>query len=329
MIGDPDIVKSLSIDVPFERTGGGVNGAITELGFTPSKGETRRARASRFFLENVNLTGRLEIVVPKASVTASFGFLAIKASGSGTLPVPNTDDKNRLVDLALTLALRNPRVLATHADNDKLDIAVLGNALGDGKLFYDAAKAGVGGSDEDPSTGFVLGTLTGGLGAELEIRPAGPLSGLGKTLNAKLTVTAASDNWFDHLPAPKVDFTGPDLEAILDNFSTLDFASVIRALRLIVDFLRGLDESTAAARSPRSSTPSCRSSIAASPTSWTSPRSSARSSTSCSPIRPRRSRSSTTRSRARSGSTSSSRRRSRATTPPRPTRSRRSSCRTS
>src|SRR5205814_986888 len=100
---------AFSMDVPY-KVGGNINGAITELGFNPGVGERHQTRASKFYLDNVDLTGRLEVIVPSATASAHLSFLALTADGAGTLPGGAVDDSNdkRLVNLALTVQLKNP-----------------------------------------------------------------------------------------------------------------------------------------------------------------------------------------------------------------------------
>ena len=98
-----DTVQTLSIFVP-DTVGGLPNGAITQLGFAAGQSETKRARASVFFLRDVALSGSFQFVVSSAAVTASLGFLALTATGHGTLG----PDSNRLVDLTGSIELKNP-----------------------------------------------------------------------------------------------------------------------------------------------------------------------------------------------------------------------------
>jgi len=87
--GEKGVVSGLSIDVPARLDQGthvdSANGAVTELGYAASQGETHTARASRFFLKDVNLTGTFDVIVQNLSVTANVGFLAVKATAQGTL----------------------------------------------------------------------------------------------------------------------------------------------------------------------------------------------------------------------------------------------------
>jgi hypothetical protein len=41
-----------------------------------------------------------------------------------------------------------------------IGVELIGNAIADGKFLFDAAE-GFGGSDEDPQTGFIDGTIDG------------------------------------------------------------------------------------------------------------------------------------------------------------------------
>src|SRR3989441_3589706 len=116
--GKPGTVTAFSIEVrKYIDTGDSdtpvMNGAITELGFMPGVGEKHQSRANKFFLDNVDRPGRFEVIVPNASAQAHFSFLAITAEGSGTLPGGAVDvgDDDRLVNLALTVNLKNPLAL--------------------------------------------------------------------------------------------------------------------------------------------------------------------------------------------------------------------------
>ncbi len=237
--GESGVVSSLSIDVPADLdqgdNAGTPNGAVTLLGYSASGGETHHARASRFFLDNVKLSGTFDLVVQNLAVTANVGFLAVKASAEGTLP------GGRLLSLTIGVELRNPLAHTGDADQNHLDLLVLANTVGDGHFIYDSNNAG--GSNEHPGTGFFFGSLSGGLGAKLRLAPDGVLSGLADTLNATLTITATSPNWFHSLPTPQFQFQGPDFNAILDRFKHLDFATIVQALQMIVGLVRSLDGS--------------------------------------------------------------------------------------
>ena len=222
---DSGAVGQLSIDVPLVLAGGGLNGAVSELGLEPAASETRRARSTTFFLENVSLNGIFEVVVPHVTATANFGFLAVSAEGSGALPT--SSDQDRLIDLAISLSLKNPLVASTDPLTDRISLGVLASAMSDGKFLYDPAATG--GTAADPATGFVEGTVSGGIGAALQIKPEGALSGLADTLNASLSIVAQSSDWltdppFDLCTATTttgcidVTFVGPDFDAVLDRF---------------------------------------------------------------------------------------------------------------
>src|SRR5262249_36965691 len=65
--GEQGAVTNLSIDVPLNLdlgdNVGAPNGMVTMLGYAPTSGENHRARASRFFLDNVHLSGTFDLVV--------------------------------------------------------------------------------------------------------------------------------------------------------------------------------------------------------------------------------------------------------------------------
>ena len=230
-------VTSLSIDVPAKLADGTTdNGAVTELGFQALTGATSHSRAGRFFLDNVHLTGTVELVLQDVSATASLGFLGLTGTATGTLP------EQRLLSLTADIRLRNP--LVTDSDGcgcqNLLDIGTLINAIRDGHFLYKSDDVH-GGSAQDPPTGFFKGTLSGGFGGDLNIVPAGVLSGL-TGVSADLMFTATSDDWFSHIPTPDIHFAGPDFQSILSRFQSLDYGSITQALLLIVNFVKGLNQ---------------------------------------------------------------------------------------
>ncbi len=353
-------VTNLSLDVPYNATGGGggdsPNGAITELGLAQGVGEAHHPHTSTFFLENVSLTGRFEVVVSVASISAHFAFLSVTATGSGNQPgfehAEGVDD-DRLLNLKLALLLKNPTVQpnsislqiqvstptgggggsnevqtltvtpgvaftllfegkrtkeisgdATAAtiqaalesiaalsgnvavtpgavtntfriefvngkadtnvaelvgetvDENRIDIGLIGHAIGHGKLFYRASDAGGGPSyGDNPLTGFLLGQFGGKFGFNAQIAPDGALAGLADDLNAQLAVSAASNDWLhdpvsglcsgtdppDKLGCLHFDFQGPDFDSLLQRFQNLDFAQILQAIRFVLDYIRSID----------------------------------------------------------------------------------------
>ena len=133
-------------------------------------------------------------------------------------------------------------MISSSGDANHLDLDVLVAAMSNGKFLYDSSKAGIGGSPSDPPTGFFSGTLNGGFGVLLTIKPAGALAGLDDVLNAQLSVSASSSDWFQSLPTPSIQFQGPDFDAILAKFQSLDFSSIAQALQLILNFVKGLNQ---------------------------------------------------------------------------------------
>src|SRR4029077_1259873 len=229
LTGKKGVVSGLAIDVPALLDQGShaqkSNGAVTELGYAATTGTTQISKAGTFFLKNVRLSGTFDLVLQNVAVTANIGFLAVKASAIGTLP------GNRLVSLGIHIGICDPTA-STCDENTVIDLGTLGNAVRDGHFLYKSTDAG--GDSQHPTTGFFQGTLSGGLGGKLLLAPDGVLAGLADTLNASLSVTATSSDWFAPLPTPKFDFTGPDFNAIIDRFKNLDFGTIIAALKAIV-----------------------------------------------------------------------------------------------
>ncbi len=257
-------IEAFSIDVPRTTDAGDPNGAITELGFTAAVGEVRRSRASKFFLEGVHLDGIAEVVAQNVSATASLGFLALKLQGSGTVgarappcsPSPCAAPaaiNDRLVSVAAQISLKNPLAGQSGQITDRVDLDVLVNAINDGKFFWNAGDAASGGTAEHPNTGFINGTLPGSFGVDLRLAPDGALAGLGDDLSVTLKIKASSTDW---LQTPvsglcasasdtnclSVEFDGPNFDDLINRFKNLDFASIIHTLRLVVDFVRSLNE---------------------------------------------------------------------------------------
>src|SRR5262249_2235722 len=81
--GEAGVITTLAINVPpilaLGPNATTAKGAVTMLGYAPTQGETRQARASRFFLDDVSLSGTFDLVIQDVSVTANVGFLGIKA----------------------------------------------------------------------------------------------------------------------------------------------------------------------------------------------------------------------------------------------------------
>src|SRR6266542_2791632 len=130
---------------------------------------------------DVHLTGSLQIAIQDVSASASLGFLAVKATAAGTV-----DPGDWLLSLTGDIHLKNP--LSNGTDQNQIDLAVLGNALRAGHFLWVSGDAG--GTPQTPTTGFFSGTLGGGFGVDLALKPDGFLAGLSDSLNARLTVGA-------------------------------------------------------------------------------------------------------------------------------------------
>ncbi|HVC86095.1 MAG TPA: hypothetical protein VNC40_01565, partial [Gaiellaceae bacterium] len=177
--GSSSKITSLALDVPAFLANGDVNGAITELGFQAITGATQRAKAGTFFLKDVSLGGQADIAIQNLGLTATLGFLGISATATGT------ETNGLLLHLAASFSLKNPNVASTDAEANTLDLGTLVHAITNGEFFYDSTKAGqcTGAcTSTNPPTGFFSGTVQGGFGVALSIKPAGFLAGLGDAL---------------------------------------------------------------------------------------------------------------------------------------------------
>ena len=127
----------------------------------------------------------------------------------------------------------------------RIDLTALINAIGQGNIFYDPDHAG--GSVDSPGTGFLLGQISGGLGAKLTLAPDGYLKGLSDIgFSAEIDVSMTSGNWLTGVPPPQFSFQGPNVQNILDQFKNLDFSTIIAGLQAVVGFLQSLANSSSA-----------------------------------------------------------------------------------
>ena len=107
--GKAGVVNEFSLYVLDKLPGDLPNGAITELGYDAGQGETKRGKATQFFLEDVSFGGNFGLFLNDVSATASLGILAITATADGTITDP-TGDKSFKADVKFDL--RNPLVPA-------------------------------------------------------------------------------------------------------------------------------------------------------------------------------------------------------------------------
>ena len=187
-------VTKLAVDVPLDLNTADatiqINGAVSELGFVAGTGETRRAKAGEFFLENVTLQGSLALSTPSdINVVASLGFLEIEATGQGTL------GSGKFVDTSIDFSLKNPE-----DGSNRVTVGLLGEALTAKKLMFDSGTTGRD-ADNKLRTGFLDGEIAGGIGFSLEVEPGGVLAGLPADLDAFLKITGTSANWLVTLPS--------------------------------------------------------------------------------------------------------------------------------
>ncbi|MDH4156934.1 MAG: hypothetical protein OEW00_06620, partial [candidate division Zixibacteria bacterium] len=229
--GKAGTVTSLSIEVPEL---GGNNGAIVHLGFVSGGGQTQRSKATEFFVENVTLGAT---IAGSASIaaSASFGFLGVDLTGTGT------------ISGTAALSLKDPvngdnRITFNPQNPTSSEAISVFNALSQGKFKFVAPG---GGTIDVPATGPVDGTLSTDLDVDFTMTPSGALSGVAGA-SASATVDFHVPDWFTNLPTPGdliVNFTGPDMDAVFNNFTDLSFDSIMQGLQIVIQFLRSLDGS--------------------------------------------------------------------------------------
>ncbi len=161
------------------------NGAITVLGFESGEGETNRAKATDFFIENAQLGGEFAIVAENIDLSASFGFLGVET---------DTSASNAVIAGEMALNLVDPftGIIGLDADpvGDKYDTRleitpdfnkVLGPFSADHVLFDESEFVpSLDPAEDEASTGNIVGTITGGLDFELELNPTiGGIGGIG------------------------------------------------------------------------------------------------------------------------------------------------------
>jgi hypothetical protein len=103
----------------------------------------------------------------------------------------------RFLDARVDFDLRNPLVAASHEDSHRVTIGLLTDAINDGQFLFDAAD--IGGTEEDPATGFIDGVVDGSMGLILGLRPDGFLSGLPANLGS-IEFGIDDPNWLAALP---------------------------------------------------------------------------------------------------------------------------------
>jgi hypothetical protein len=224
--GKAEVVTALSMFVPDSPT----NGAITELGFDAGQGETKRSKAGSFFLEDVSFGGNFALFENGISATASLGPLAVVAEAEGTVDA----DTGKFFGADVNLALRSPLDAGTRVTIDEIL-----NAINDKKFLFVEGEEG--GTLADPATGFIDGSVGGGLGLTLTLSPAGlSIPGLPATLG-ELSISVESTNWLTSLPTPQIELDAGGLQELLESLKNLSFDDILAVLRMVVDMLRSLD----------------------------------------------------------------------------------------
>jgi len=183
--GKSGTVTSLAMEVPDSPT----NGAITELGYQAGLSDTKRSKASGFFLEDVSFGGNIGLFEDEVSATAALGLLAITAEMDATLDASTGKFFGADVDFDLVNPLNG---------SSRVDLDLLANALNDKKFLFQADD--MGGTLADPGTGFIDGVVAGGLGLDLTLEPDGIIAGLPTDLGS-IEIWAQSPNWLLQPPS--------------------------------------------------------------------------------------------------------------------------------
>ncbi|MHC1764379.1 MAG: beta strand repeat-containing protein [Verrucomicrobiia bacterium] len=172
--GKPGDVTEMSVFVPDSPT----NGAITELGLKAGQSETKRSKASSFFLENVSFGGNFGLYENEVAATASLGLLAVTAEMTGTVD----EETGKFFGADVDFDLVNPLDGSARVTVDEIVAAIKAK-----QFLY---QPGVG------SSGFVDGVVSGGLGLTLALKPDGALGGLPITSDlGSVAISAQSPNW--------------------------------------------------------------------------------------------------------------------------------------
>jgi outer membrane protein OmpA-like peptidoglycan-associated protein/Ca2+-binding RTX toxin-like protein len=201
--GEAGTVTELSVFVPNTPN----NGAITELGFAAGQSETKRSKASTFFLEDVSFGGNFGLFEDNISATASLGMLGVTADLEATVDAPSGKFFGADVDFDLI----NP-VDGT----SRVTIDDLLDAINAGKFLYDVNDQGssIVDGEEIPDTGFIDGVVAGGLGFNLVLAPDGAIAGLPLNLGS-MSISAQSPNWLLSPPSFGNPFMFPKLDQSL------------------------------------------------------------------------------------------------------------------
>jgi hypothetical protein len=101
----------------------------------------------------------------------------------------------------VNFALKNPV-----DGGNRVTVEGIIEAINDGKFLFDIDD--IGGDDENPGTGFVQGSISGGLDISLALAPDGAIAGLPLGLGG-IGVSAQSSDWLTMPPTPSVTFTKP------------------------------------------------------------------------------------------------------------------------
>ena len=206
------------------------NSAINQLGFSTTDDYSARINSGDFFVEDVTLTGRLDILADGIEASAIVGFGGDGGLGLGVEVVESMGG----VFGEVSIGLENPDWEEGDPDDEEFRISL-------GTLWEY-----ISGDADQPLTELVDASVTGGVDIDLNVAPVLPI----RTPIEPATVEIDLDivDWLTE-PRPvftsiadsgiQVNVTGLDLN-IYDALSNLTFSDVTGALLDVLDFLREL-----------------------------------------------------------------------------------------
>ena len=131
--------------------------AINELGFSPDDDHSARIQSGEFFVEDVALTGRLDILANDIEASAIVGF---GGDGGLGLGVEVVESMGGIFGNAM-IGLVNPDTMAPVADATRISLGTLWEYIS--------------GDATQPLTDLVDASITGGVDIDLTVAPVLPI----------------------------------------------------------------------------------------------------------------------------------------------------------